>query len=79
MFVAGLEGTEQQRKWIVSEMQRMVAAHEADPASLLARHPSADRVLVLLEEMTRRQDASRTWADSKCVRRELFSDFFVVI
>lgn len=78
MFVAGLEGTEQQRKWIVSEMQRMTA-HEADPASLLARHPSADRALVLLEEMTRRQDASRTWADSKCVRRELFSDFFVVI
>ncbi|CAI7620128.1 unnamed protein product [Penicillium bialowiezense] len=81
MFVAGLEGTESQRKWIVSEMQRMAAAHEADldPASLLARHPSADRVLVLLEEMTRRQDASRTWADSKCVRRDLFPDPFVVI
>lgn len=81
MFVAGLEGTEVQRRWIVSEMQRMAAVHEADsdPGSRLARHPSADRVLVLLEEMTRRQDASRTWADSKCVRRELFSDFFVVI
>ena len=76
MFVAGLEGTGEQRRWIVSEMQRMAAREEA---SLLANHPSADRVLVLLEEMTRRQDASRTWADSKCVRREIFSDFFVVI
>ncbi|CAG7919425.1 unnamed protein product [Penicillium olsonii] len=81
MFVAGLEGTGEQRRWIVSEMQRMAAVHgaESEPASRLARHPSADRVLVLLEEMTRRQDASRTWADSKCVRRELFSDFFVMI
>jgi hypothetical protein len=77
MFVAGLEGTGEQRAWIVSEMQRM--AGREDEASLLVRHPSAERVLVLLEEMTRRQDASRTWADSKCVRREIFSDFFVVI
>lgn len=79
IFVAGLEGTDEQRRWIISEMQRMAAAHETDSASQLARHPSADRVLVLLEEMTRRQDASHTWADSKCVRRELFPDFFVVI
>jgi hypothetical protein len=77
IFVAGLEATGEQRKWIVSEMQRM-AAKEADEA-LPASHPSAERVLVLLEEMTRRQDASRTWADSKCVRREIFPDFFVVI
>jgi hypothetical protein len=75
MFVAGLEGTAEQRSWIFSEMQRM--AEREDEGCLV--HPSAARVLVLLEEMTRRQDASRTWADSKCVRRELFSDFFIVI
>ncbi|KAJ5952054.1 uncharacterized protein N7479_010467 [Penicillium vulpinum] len=79
LFVAGLEGTDDQRKWIVHEIQRMAAAHEADSAPSITRHPSADRVLVLVEEMTRRQDVSRTWADSKCVRREMFSDFFVII
>lgn len=81
LFVAGLEGSHDQRQWIVQEMQRMAAAHAQDaeaPASI-ARHPAADKVLLLLEEMTRRQDASRTWADSRCVRRELFSDFFVMI
>ncbi|CAI7585243.1 unnamed protein product [Penicillium glandicola] len=79
LFVAGLEGTEDQRKWILHEIQRMAAAHEADSAPSVTRHPTADKVLVLVEEMVRRQDVSRTWADSKCVRRELFSDFFVVI
>lgn len=79
LFIAGLEGTEDQRKWILHEIQRMAAAHEADAAPSVTRHPTADRVLVLVEEMTRRQDVSRTWADSKCVRREIFSDFFIVI
>lgn len=75
LFVAGLEGSLDQRLWIVQEMQRMAAA-TCDAAQ---RHPNAEKALLLLEEMTRRQDASRTWADSKCVRRELFTDFFVMI
>lgn len=79
LFVAGLEGSPEQRQWIVQEMQRMAAAENTEPATLISRHPAADKVLLLLEEMTRRQDASRTWADSRCVRRELFSDFFVMI
>ncbi|KAJ5266285.1 hypothetical protein N7524_007303 [Penicillium chrysogenum] len=79
LFVAGLEGTDDQRKWIVHEIQRMAAAHETNSAPSVTRHPAVDRVLVLVEEMTRRQDVSSTWADSKCVRRELFSDFFVMI
>ncbi|KAJ6083581.1 hypothetical protein N7467_007716 [Penicillium canescens] len=79
LFVAGLEGTSDQRQWIVQEMHRMASVQATDPVTSLTRHPAADKVLLLLEEMTRRQDASRTWADSKCVRRELFSDFFVVI
>ncbi|KGO48188.1 Protein of unknown function DUF3468 [Penicillium expansum] len=79
LFIAGLEATEDQRKWILGEIQRMAAAHEADAAPSDTRHPTADRVLVLVEEMTRRQDVSRTWADSKCVRREMFSDFFIII
>ncbi|KAJ5101873.1 hypothetical protein NUU61_004095, partial [Penicillium alfredii] len=80
LFVAGLEGSHEQRQWIIHEMQRMAAAPESDdPAASPDRHPTADKVLLLLEEMTRRQDASRTWADSRCVRRELFSDFYVMI
>jgi hypothetical protein len=79
LFIASLEGTDDQRKWIVQEIQRMTAAREADSAPSVTRHPAVDRVLVLVEEMTRRQDVSSTWADSKCVRRELFSDFFVMI
>lgn len=78
LFIAGLEGTQDQRQWIIQEMQRMVAARENEPSSL-SRHPSADKVLLLLGEMTRRQDASRTWADSRCIRREIFSDFFIMI
>ncbi|KAL3470140.1 hypothetical protein BJX99DRAFT_240050, partial [Aspergillus californicus] len=56
----------------------------ATPSSVIGsgsgrgRHPNASKALLLLEEMTRRQDASRTWADSRCVRRELFADFFVM-
>ncbi|KAJ5697525.1 hypothetical protein N7488_011209 [Penicillium malachiteum] len=79
LFIAGLEGSQEQRQWVVQEMQRMASARENEPFTLLARHPSADKVLLLLEEMTRRQDASRTWADSRCVRREIFSDFFILI
>ncbi|KAJ5098598.1 hypothetical protein N7532_005599 [Penicillium argentinense] len=79
IFVAGLEGSHDQRQWIVQEMQRMAAARENEPATSIARHPSADKVLLLLEEMTRRQDVSRSWADSRCVRRELFSNPFVMI
>ncbi|KAF7166419.1 hypothetical protein CNMCM6106_002216 [Aspergillus hiratsukae] len=75
LFIAGLEGTLTQRRWIVQEMQRM-AASDSD---MTQRHPNASKVLFLLEEMTRRQDASRTWADSRCVRRELFTDFYVLI
>lgn len=75
LFVAGLEGSLDQRLWIVQEMQRMAAAD----CDAVQRHPNAEKALLLLEEMTTRQDASRTWADSKCVRRELFADFFVMI
>ncbi|KAH1438002.1 hypothetical protein KXX32_009600 [Aspergillus fumigatus] len=75
LFIAGLEGTLTQRRWIVQEMQRMVACG----SDVTQRHPNASKVLFLLEEMTRRQDASRTWADSRCVRRELFTDFYVLI
>lgn len=75
LFVAGLEGSLDQRRWIVQEMQRMAATD----SSAAGRHPNAEKALLLLQEMTRRQDASRTWADSKCVRGELFTDFFVMI
>lgn len=75
LFVAGLEGSLEQRRWIIQEMQRMAAVD----SSAVQRHPNAEKALLLLEEMTRRQDTSRTWADSKCVRRELFTDFFVMI
>ncbi|BCS19328.1 uncharacterized protein APUU_12156S [Aspergillus puulaauensis] len=73
LFIAALEGSIEQREWIVAEMQRMAALGPG------LGHPNAGKALVLLEEMTRRQDASRTWADSRCVRRELFADFFVMI
>lgn len=79
LFVAGLEGSTEQRQWIVQEMQRMAAAEDTEPSASMTRHPAADKVILLLEEMTRRQDASRTWADSRFVRRELFPDFFVMI
>ncbi|KAJ5690118.1 hypothetical protein N7462_004510 [Penicillium macrosclerotiorum] len=81
LFVAGLEGSNDQRQWIVQEMQRMASANEDEPGSstTLSRHPSVDKVILLLEEMARRQDVSRSWADSRCVRRELFPDFFVMI
>ncbi|KAL3432625.1 hypothetical protein BDV09DRAFT_125360 [Aspergillus tetrazonus] len=72
LFIAALEGSIEQRSWIANEIQRMASL--APPA-----HPNAGKALLLLEEMMRRQDASRTWADSKCVRRELFTDFFVMI
>ncbi|KAJ6144876.1 hypothetical protein N7470_008771 [Penicillium chermesinum] len=79
LFMAGLEGSSEQRRWILQEMQRMaVAPRENEPASI-TRHPSADKVLLLLEEMIRRQDTSRAWADSKFVRKELFADFFILI
>lgn len=95
LFIAGLEGSLPQRRWIMDQMRRMAATAEADddnghhqngePPSVAAaaavgqRHPNADKALLLLEEMTRRQDESRTSADSKCVRRELFRDFFIII
>ncbi|KAJ5636059.1 uncharacterized protein N7484_009372 [Penicillium longicatenatum] len=79
LFIAGLEGSIEQRQWVFQEMQRMASARENESATSIGRHPAADQVLLLLEEMTRRQDASRTWADSRCVRRELFSDFFILI
>ncbi|KAL5343135.1 fungal-specific transcription factor domain-containing protein [Aspergillus crustosus] len=76
LFIAALEGSIEQRTWIVNEIQQMAALGPRGGAS---RHPNAGKALVLLEEMTRRQDKSRTWADSKCVRRELFEDFFVML
>jgi hypothetical protein len=79
LFVAGLEGSPEQRQWIVQEMQRMAASPDSDPVSSITCHPSAEKVIVLLEEMSRRQDVSRSWADSRCVRRELFTDFFFMI
>lgn len=85
LFVAGLEGSLEQRAWIVLEMQRMATTSldETGPGNGgtpgTPRHPNANKALLLLEEMTRRQDTSRTWADSRCVRRELFTDFFVMI
>ncbi|KAL4984359.1 hypothetical protein BDW68DRAFT_19793 [Aspergillus falconensis] len=72
LFIAALEGSIEQRSWIMSEIQHMAALGPRG-------HPNAGKALVLLEEMTRRQYASRTWADSKSVRRELFVDFFVMI
>ncbi|KAG2416372.1 hypothetical protein HFD88_007587 [Aspergillus terreus] len=79
LFVAGLEGSLEQRAWIVLEMQRMATNDPRDVGPGTPRHPNANKALLLLEEMTRRQDTSRTWADSRCVRRELFTDFFVMI
>jgi hypothetical protein len=78
LFVAGLEGSLEQRGWIIQEMQRL-AALPSDHKPVARRHPNAGKTLLLLEEMTRRQDASRTWADSRFVRRELFVDPFVLI
>ncbi|KAL2830053.1 hypothetical protein BDW59DRAFT_141682 [Aspergillus cavernicola] len=81
LFIAALEGSIEQRGWIVGEMQRMAALGPGlgGDGGGGGRHPNASKALLLLEEMTRRQDASRTWADSRCVRRELFADFFVMI
>ncbi|KAL4901581.1 hypothetical protein BDW74DRAFT_187226 [Aspergillus multicolor] len=86
LFIAALEGSLEQRAWIIDEIQRMAAPAPASangnvPGERCDRHPNAAKALLLLQEMTRRQDAScaRTWADSKCVRRELFVDFFVMI
>lgn len=75
LFVAGLEGSLEQRRWIAQEMQRMAESQPTQPQ----RHPNATQALTLLDEMTRRQDVSRTGADSRCVRRELFADSFVMI
>ncbi|KAB8257920.1 hypothetical protein BDV32DRAFT_140042 [Aspergillus pseudonomiae] len=68
----------EQRGWIIQEMQRM-ADLPSDHRPVAQRHPNAKKILLLLEEMTKRQDASRTWADSRLVRRELFVDPFVLI
>lgn len=106
LFVAGLEGSHDQRAWIVETMHRMASLdsqrqgsqddedlrHQEqsddqgphppdseDNCISVLRHPNAAKAVLLLEEMTRRQDTSRTWADSRCVRREMFTDFFVMI
>lgn len=93
LFIAGLEGSIPQRRWVTDQMRRMAMAatteeendsHQNQDGETAApyqtqRHPNADKALLLLEEMTRRQDESRTSADSKCVRRELFRDFFIII
>lgn len=75
LFVAGLEGSLEQRRWIIQEMQRVIE----DAGAPQLRHPNAVQALTLLKEMTRRQDESRTRTDSRCVRRELFVDSFVMI
>ena len=75
LCVAELEGSLEQRRWIAQEMQRMAESQPTQPQ----RHPNATQALTLLDEMTRRQDVSRTGADSRCVRRELFADSFVMI
>ncbi|THC89882.1 hypothetical protein EYZ11_010651 [Aspergillus tanneri] len=100
LFVAGLEGSYDQRVWIIQTMQRMAMSdqqnqnrnkgHDSHPSRSRShssnvhdisaqRHPNVEKALFLLEEMMRRQDVSRTWADSRCVRREVFADFFVMI
>ncbi|KAL1966866.1 hypothetical protein VTN77DRAFT_3831 [Rasamsonia byssochlamydoides] len=87
LFIAGLEGSVSQRGWIMEQMRRMASHQNGHPIVLTAaaavdqdqRHPNAAKALLLLEEMTRRQDESKTSADSKCVRRELFRDFFIII
>ncbi|RAL14595.1 Zn(II)2Cys6 transcription factor [Aspergillus homomorphus CBS 101889] len=80
LFVAGLEGSMEQRQWILLQIQQISKRGEdSDSRPRTTQHPHAEKVYLLLEEMTRRQDASRTWADSRCVRRELFTDFFVMI
>lgn len=43
------------------------------------RHPNVEKALRLLEEVTRRQDSTNTTVDARCLRRELFSDYFVMI
>lgn len=75
LFIACLEGTLSQRQWIINEIRRM-ADSDGDVAS---RHPNAEKALLLVGEMTRRQDESKAMADSKCVRREIFPDFFIMI
>ncbi|KAL2849065.1 hypothetical protein BJX68DRAFT_98686 [Aspergillus pseudodeflectus] len=89
LFIAALEGSIEQRNWIMGALHRMAAStpqRELGSGTGMGmettgagRHPNVGKALVLLEEMTRRQDTSRTWADSKCVRQELFADFFVMI
>ncbi|KAL1853395.1 hypothetical protein Plec18170_005392 [Paecilomyces lecythidis] len=75
LFIAGLEGTLPQRQWIINEVRRMA---DSD-SEITSRHPNAEKALLLLGEMTRRQDESKALADSRCVRREMFPDFFIMI
>ncbi|KAJ9319082.1 transcriptional regulator family: Fungal Specific TF [Paecilomyces variotii] len=75
LFIAGLEGTLPQRQWIINEIRRMA---DSD-SEITSRHPNAEKALLLLGEMTRRQDESKALADSRCVRREMFPDFFIMI
>jgi hypothetical protein len=105
LFIASLEGSIHQRRWIMDQMRRMSMAGDVDRNGdiegrhqngeqrsettetaaptmrpvLDQHHPNADKTLFLLEEMTRRQNELRTSADSKCVRKELFQDFFIII
>ncbi|PYH43800.1 Zn(II)2Cys6 transcription factor [Aspergillus saccharolyticus JOP 1030-1] len=80
LFVAGLESSLEQRRWILSQVQKMSqCGDDSRGENQHTRHPHAENVHLLLKEMARRQDATRTWADSRCVRRELFTDSFVMI
>lgn len=73
LFIAGLEASASQGKWIEDEMRRMT---EADVDQ---RHPNVEKALFLSGELGRRQNVLKAAADSRCVRRELFTDFFVMI
>lgn len=91
LFIAGLEASATQRAWILAEMRRMVNMTtnndnnnngESDGTGVPfdpERHPNVDKALMLLEELTRRQSATNTTVDARCVRRELFADYFVMI
>ncbi|KAK2759943.1 hypothetical protein FQN54_002679 [Arachnomyces sp. PD_36] len=93
LLIAGLEASASQRRWIITEMSHMVDVTPNQPTndnpngennSVGAtfnpeRHPNAEKALRLLEEVTRRQDSTNTTVDARCVRRELFADYFVMI
>ncbi|PGH14595.1 hypothetical protein AJ79_02930 [Helicocarpus griseus UAMH5409] len=85
LFLAGLEAERDEREWLSEEMRRMAEAgmgegeEEKEGNSIGWRHPNIDKAIVLFEELERRQNVLKVSADSRCARRDLFRDFFVVI